>query len=96
MIVKEKEMTWKDWLRHVAAEREFDKLHGRRQYKEVALKPEDWYTCPRCEGTGSYLMSGDAHRSEGIVPCGCHKGKVVSKTVEIKRRVRVKAGSHKW
>jgi hypothetical protein len=25
--------------------------------------------CPRCHGSGEYLMQGNAHESEGIVPC---------------------------
>ena len=41
-------------------------------------------TCPVCEGEGSYLEEGDAHRSTGWVPCrfsivglACRNGKLV-------------------
>lgn len=30
-------------------------------------------SCRRCNGTGSYLMEGDLHRSTGWVPCDCSR-----------------------
>jgi hypothetical protein len=95
MIVKEKEMSWREWLNYLAAEREFDKLHGPRQYKRVQLPESEWHKCTRCDGTRSYLMGGDAHRSPGIVPCGCGDGIIREKIVEVKRRVRIQAKSEK-
>lgn len=29
--------------------------------------------CPACNGSGSFLMPGDAHKSEGWVPCSWNK-----------------------
>lgn len=77
------------------AEAEFDRVHGPRQYRTVQLPKADWGLCTRCDGKGQYLMSGDLHRSEGWVPCNCHGGIVKEKVIEIKRRVRVKAGSQR-
>ena len=36
--------------------------------------------CKRCGGSGEYLMPGDAHRSEGIVPCSCETPKMKRET----------------
>lgn len=82
-----------DYRKRQAAEAEFDRVHGPRLYKTIQLPEEEWYTCPTCSGAGQYLEQGDLHRSEGIVPCiHCHKGLRRTKTIEVKRRVRVKAG----
>ncbi len=93
------ETNWNEIFKRVKkdqAEREFTKIHGPRQYKTVKLKPDEWYTCRVCNGTCSYEESADAHRSAGIVPCyHCVGGLVRTKTVEIPRKVRVKAGSKK-
>lgn len=32
-------------------------------------------SCPRCKGKGQYLLTGDAHRSSGMVPCECRNSK---------------------
>ena len=97
-----KNSTWKvsgrlgQALDKLEAEREFDKLHGPRQYKVVDLDYP--ITCETCGGKGMWLEPGDAHRSEGWAPCPhqfCRGGKVFQKRVEIKRRIRVKANSQK-
>lgn len=45
-------------------------------------KEGDRGKCPKCHGVGQWLMPGDAHKSEGMVPCGfsnqygyCNNGK---------------------
>lgn len=75
------------------AEKAFDKRYGPRVYKTVKLPESEWYRCTHCDGTGKYFEQGDLHRSPGIVPCGCGDGWVRTKTVEVKRKIRVKAGS---
>lgn len=63
---------------------------GTFRYKELPRK--EWYTCKRCNGTGSIEESGDLHRSSGIVPCGkCHNGIVKVIEVHTKPVYRVKS-----
>jgi transcription elongation factor Elf1 len=52
-------------------------------YSHVDLPKEEWYTCPSCGGSGSYLEQEDCHRSAGWAPCGrCGKsGQVTTKYV---------------
>lgn len=82
------------YRRRRLAEAAFDRLHGPRRFQWKTLRPEQWYKCIACNGTGSVEESGDAHRSAGIVPClQCHNGVVKTMKIEIKRRVRVPCGS---
>lgn len=49
-------------------------------FKKTIEKQVVTYTegqdCPRCGGSGSILMVGDAHRSSGWVPCRAQFGKL--------------------
>lgn len=46
------------------------------------------HRCTVCDGTGSYLESADAHRSEGWVPCRhCVNGTVTHKSVMVQKPV---------
>lgn len=57
----------REWFAHNREARtRYDELYRRRT---VPLPESSWYKCPTCNGTGSYEMPGDAHRSAGIVPC---------------------------
>lgn len=65
-------------------------------YKTQELPKSKWRRCNVCDGTGSYLESADAHRSEGWVPCSCGDGIIRRETVVVRKAVyRVKAGSRK-
>lgn len=41
------------------------------------LKPEDYYPCPACQGTGKIEEIRDLHRSGGIAPCRVCSGGTV-------------------
>lgn len=56
-----------------------------KQYRIQKLPENKWHTCPICHGTGKVEMTGDLHRSAGIIPCtnhNCHGGIVKTETVE--------------
>ncbi|QIG71306.1 hypothetical protein EVB94_198 [Rhizobium phage RHph_TM40] len=79
-------------------EDEVNAIAGPRQYQTKKLTPCEQYICRVCNGTNQVEETGDLHRSAGIIPCPhmhCVGGIVVAETIEIKRRVRVKAISRR-
>ena len=65
-------------------------------YETRELPKSKWRSCGVCGGTGSYLESADAHRSEGWVPCSCGDGIIRRETVVVRKAVyRVKAQTKK-
>ena len=61
-------------------------------YETRELPKSKWRTCGVCAGSGTYLESADAHRSEGWVPCSCGDGTIRRETVMIRKPVyRVRA-----
>lgn len=58
--------------------------------KRIDLPKNEWYTCPSCDGKKSYYMSGDLHKSGGIVPCNCGDG---LRKYRVETRYKVKAKS---
>lgn len=79
--------SWADWIRRDA----WMKENGvTEHHRKVDLPKDQWHTCQICDGTGSYYMSGDLHKSGGIVPCSCHNG---IRKDKIEKYYRVKAKS---
>jgi len=65
-------------------------------YETRELPKSKWRSCGVCGGTGSYLESADAHRSEGWVPCSCGDGTIRRETVMVRKPVyRAKAVTKK-
>ncbi len=55
------------WSREEKAKR--DAENALYETVKVDIPKNRWHKCPTCQGTKSYLESGDLHRSEGWVPC---------------------------
>lgn len=56
----------------------------------MKLHKDNWKKCNSCNGTGSYYISGDLHKSGGVVPCDCSDGVIKSKIVYIPNNAKFK------
>ena len=62
-------------------------------YIRRKLPKSEWKICSSCNGTGTYLMEGDLHKSSGYVPCNCSGGMLTYELVQVKKPVyRIKSG----
>ena len=79
--------TFFEYLKRKQEKEKFMKDNGVTYVKTVTLPlPEDkWHRCTTCDGTSSYYMEGDLHRSGGTVPCHCSGGLIKSYRKEIYR-----------
>lgn len=56
----------------------------------MKLHKDNWQRCYFCDGKGSYYVSGDLHKSGGVVPCSCDNGIIKKKIVYVPNNAKFK------